>query len=179
MSFEPDRWYDELRDRYRPTSVRLLLIGESPPDPRSAERRFFYAPMLAYDNLYRSVVLALYGTDPGFDVSAKADNLARLRDDGVWLVDAVDEPVNAMSKPERVRRIRASVPSLLAKCRDARPSVGIIVCHSVVYSAVAPSLRSEGLPLLHDEPLPFPLGNKRAEFVAGVRRSLGLSRWHA
>jgi hypothetical protein len=26
-------WYDELRERYRPRRLRILLIGESPPDP--------------------------------------------------------------------------------------------------------------------------------------------------
>jgi hypothetical protein len=26
--------------------------------------------------------------------------------------------------------------------------------------------------MLHDQPLPFPLGNWRAEFVAGLRRAL-------
>jgi hypothetical protein len=42
-----------------------LLIGESAPDARATERRFFYAPTLtAADNLFRGVVAALYEPIP-------------------------------------------------------------------------------------------------------------------
>jgi hypothetical protein len=27
------QWYEELRKKYRPEKIRILLIGESPPDP--------------------------------------------------------------------------------------------------------------------------------------------------
>jgi hypothetical protein len=33
-------------------------------------------------------------------------------------------------------------------------------------------LRDAGVRVLHDQPLPFPLGNWRAEFVAGLRQAL-------
>lgn len=33
-------------------------------------------------------------------------------------------------------------------------------------------LRTAGVRVLHDDPLPFPLGNWRAHFVAGFRRCL-------
>src|SRR5690606_22746825 len=91
----PDRaWYEELRATYRPRVVRLLLIGESPPDPGDGARRFFYAPTLSHDNLYRGVAAAFYGTELGFDPSEKLAVLDRLRADGVWLIDAVDEPID-------------------------------------------------------------------------------------
>jgi hypothetical protein len=82
-------WYDELRQEYRPERVRLLLVAESPPDPRKGDRRFFYAPELTTDNLYRSVALALYGDEPAFNERDKPAVLKRLQRDGVWLVDAV------------------------------------------------------------------------------------------
>jgi hypothetical protein len=34
------------------------------------------------------------------------------------------------------------------------------------------SLRDAEVRVLHDQPLPFPLGNWRAEFVAGLRQAL-------
>lgn len=61
-------WYDELRNRYRPPDLHALLVAESPPDPGSGERRFFYSPRLAADNLYRGVVEAVYGDERGFRV---------------------------------------------------------------------------------------------------------------
>jgi hypothetical protein len=41
-----------------------------------------------------------------------------------------------------------------------------------VYAAIAPSLRNAGVPVLHDEALPFPLGNWRSRFVVGFRTAL-------
>jgi hypothetical protein len=50
-------WYAELREAHRPERIRVLLVGESAPDPGDSERRFFYAPLLdRRDNLYRGVV---------------------------------------------------------------------------------------------------------------------------
>lgn len=47
--------YEELRNKYRPDDVVLLLIGESAPDPGQKEKRFFYAPVLTpHDNLFRA-----------------------------------------------------------------------------------------------------------------------------
>ena len=59
-------WYEQLRQRYRPQRLSVLLIGESPPDPGVGARRFFYAPTLAAaDNLYRGVAAAVYGENSG------------------------------------------------------------------------------------------------------------------
>jgi hypothetical protein len=74
-----DTWYAELRERYRPEHVKLLLIGESAPDPGAAERRFFYAPTLtSADNLFRGVVLALY--DHRFPPGSAGSSVPRARD---------------------------------------------------------------------------------------------------
>jgi hypothetical protein len=64
-------WYEQLREQYRPTRLQVLLIGESPPDPGSGRRRFFYAPTLQIDNLYRGVGQALYGKDSDTDLTDK------------------------------------------------------------------------------------------------------------
>ena len=170
-------WYDELRDRYRPEQVKLLLVAESPPDPRSRERRFFYSPSLKYDNLYRAVAIVLYGDEDGFDLRAKPEYLGRMRDDGVWLIDAVDTPVNGLPRVERLRKVKEAAPQLAARCQKLDPSVGVLVCHSVVYRAVAETLRSNQVRLLHDRPLPFPLGNTRRQFVDGARGALSGAGW--
>lgn len=166
-------WYDELRERYRPAQVSILLIAESPPDPGAGERRFFYSPTLSYDNLYRGVAEAVYGTNADVDVANKPSVLARLRDDGFWLIDAVEHPINKVSTSARRSAILTGVPRLIDRCRELCPSRGVIICHGKVYEAAAPALRSEGVRILHDGPLPFPLGNWRAQFVTGMRRALG------
>jgi hypothetical protein len=165
-------WYEQLREQYRPDQLEVLLIGESPPDPGAAGRRFFYAPTLQIDNLYRGVAQAIYGDHQGIDLTDKPAVLRRLQADGFWLIDATDQPVNHLPPGPRRAAITAAVPQLVARCRDLAPRRGVIICHRVVYQLTTPSLRAAGMPVLHDQPLPFPLGNWRADFVAGLRRAL-------
>ena len=170
-------WYEELRAAYRPEQVRLLLIGESPPDPRDGARRFFYAPTLTVDNLYRGVEEALYGGEVAFDVRDKTGALARMKRDGVWLIDAVQHPVNAESMADRRRAVRDGRDQLVAECAAVEPAVGVIVCHSMVFRELTPQLGAAGIRVLHDEALPFPLGNWRHAFVEGVRTALRDAGW--
>lgn len=165
-------WYEELRERFRPTRLRYLLIAESPPDPGDRGRRFFYSPTLTIDNLYRSVAEAVYGERDNFDVRDKPALLARLREDGFWLIDAVEYPVNKLGSSTRSRAIKAAVPRLVERCVELEPERGAIICHGKVFAATAHALRDAGVVVLDDVVLPFPLGNWRARFVEGFRQAL-------
>jgi hypothetical protein len=165
-------WYEQLRQQYRPDRLEVLLVGESPPDPGTGQRRFFYTPTLSRDNLYRGVAQALYGQRPEVDLADKPAVLRRLQADGFWLIDATDRPVNHLPAAARRIAIRAAVPQLVDRCADLAPRRGVVVCHSLVYRLAAPALREAGATVLHDQPLPFPLGNWRAAFVAELRRAL-------
>jgi hypothetical protein len=165
-------WYEQVREQYRPDRLEVLLIGESPPDSGAGGRRFFYAPTLQNDNLYRGVAQGLYGDRPDLEVADKPAVLRRLQADGFWLIDAVDQPVNQLAPGPRRAAITAAVPQLVVRCRELAPRRGVIICHRVVYQLAAPSLCDAGVRVLHDQPLPFPLGNWRADFVAGLRRAL-------
>jgi hypothetical protein len=165
-------WYEELRERYRPERLRVLLVGESPPDPGDGERRFFFAPRLTYDNLYRGVADAVYGARGDVDIRDKLRVLELLCADGFWLIDAVDSPIDNKSSAARRDSIRVGLPRLVEQCRELAPERGVVICHGVVYEIAAPAIRAAGVRLLHDEPLPFPLGNWRQRFVAGLRASL-------
>ncbi|HEX8083356.1 MAG TPA: hypothetical protein VF529_03640 [Solirubrobacteraceae bacterium] len=152
--------------------MRVLLVGESAPDPGDAEGRFFYAPRLSgADNLFRSVVTAFYSESPGRDGDAKAPWLERLRRDGVFLIDLVPYPVNGL--PERQRRAarRAHVADLTAAAAELAPA-GVIVCHTPTFELVAGPLTAAGVRVLHDNPIPFPIGTWRARFNADVREAL-------
>lgn len=169
-----ETWYDDLRRQWKPGTVRLLLVGESAPDPGAEDRRFFYAPTLdRRDNLFRGVVEALYAPIPrGSTGQPKRPWLERLRADGVYLVDLVPFPVDKLTSGERRRARREHVAELVEQAQALAPK-GVIVCHAPTFAEAAPVLRAAGLPLLHDEALPFPLGNTRAAFVVGLRAALG------
>ena len=106
------------------------------------------------------------------DLADKPAVLRRLQADGFWLIDAVDQPVNHLPPGPRRAAITAAVPQLVARCRDLAPRRGVVICHRVVYQLTTPSLRDASVRVLHDQPLPFPLGNWRADFVAGLRKAL-------
>jgi hypothetical protein len=172
-------WYEDLRESYRPPVVRILLIGESPPDPGEGPRRFFYAPTLSHDNLYRGVAEAFYGEEPDFDIKDKVGALQRLCRDGVWLIDAVEEPIDKHTTSARRRAITEAAPSLARRAAALSPTVGALVCHGVVFASAVPALRAAGIPVLHDKPLPCPLGNWRVDFVTGARQALTSAGWWA
>ena len=168
-------WYEDLREEYRPDTVRVLLVGESPPDPASGDRRFFYSPELAgSDNLYRGVAEALYGEEPGFDVTAKTTVLRRFQSDGLWLIDLCTQPVNHLPPPARRAALRAAVPELVQRAAATAPTVGVVVCMAPLYKLLSTPLRRAGLRVLHDDPLPFPMNWLRARFVDGFRHAISL-----
>lgn len=161
--------YTRLRDRWKPDQVQLLLIGESAPDPGGAELRFFYAPTLtSHDNLFRGVILALYGRSPGHAGDPKRPWLDALRGDGVYLIDLVPFPVNALSSRERKRALSDHTEDCVAEASALEPQA-IAICHSPTFNALRPGLLEAGLPLIHQQPLPFPLGNWREQFACGLR----------
>jgi hypothetical protein len=54
-----------------------------------------------------------------------------------------------------------------------------IICHQVLDQLAVPSLRDVGVLVLPDQPLPFPLSTRRAEFVVGFApRLVDLERLH-
>jgi hypothetical protein len=167
-------WYEQLRQQYRPQQVRVLLIAESPPASTSEDRRFFYSPHLTgHDNLFRGVALAAYGLNKR-DLSrdGKAPVLRRLQSDGIWLIDAVDTPVNHLDTGARSQLIRNSVPGLIHRAQSAAPSVGVFICKAPLYDMIARSLEVADVIVLNRGPAPFPLGNTRAEFVNCWRRDV-------
>lgn len=165
--------YEELRSRYRPDPLEVLLIGESPPAPRGDAVPFFYADHLGADNLFRGVSEAVLGLDSlTLRREPKSRVLSELQARGLWLIDAVDEPVNQLPMPERRARVRDGVARLVSRCLAEQPRRGVIVCHGLVYRYVGQPLREAGVTVLHDEPLPFPSRGHRPTFVAKLREAL-------
>ncbi|WP_415853480.1 hypothetical protein [Sinomonas sp. G460-2] len=167
---DEEPWYAQLRIQWKPERVRLLMIAESAPANGGDEssRRFFYAPRLGRaDNLFRGVVHAMYGTSKlDLQRTGKHPWLERLCDDGFLLIDLAPYPVNNLSRAERRQIHLEAVPGCVARAAALDPT-GIVVVKKDLYGVLARPLLEAGLPLLQDGPIAFPLGNTRAEFVAG------------
>ncbi len=166
-----DNPYEQLRWFNKPERVRWLLLGESPPDPGKGPIRFFYHPQFrAPDNLYRGVIESLYGDQP--DLRDKSKHLARLKADGWWLLDSVEFPINLLrDETLRCQAIRSGFRHLRTTLArpDVRPEVGMVICMPRVFHELSTKIEALGIPVLHREPIPFPLGTGIPAFREALR----------
>jgi hypothetical protein len=150
--------YEALRDRYRPSTIRILLVGESRP----AGGTFFY---LANSRLY-SATREAFLTARGAAASGSAF-LEQLRADGIWLYDLSEAPVNRSGGRPRRDAIAARTAGLVDLIRDERPGLVVVIKRSL--EAIVRSAMSDAdLPASRLRVLPFPLYQWRAKYVAGL-----------
>lgn len=156
---------DELRVRYRPATVRLLLVGESSP---AGGTHFYFANSI----LYRAVRDAV---GRGLAVARPPEGAAFLewfQGLGCWLVDLADAPVDQLPARERAERVKAGVPALARLMAEVRPDRVLVVIRRVA-PAVRRAATRAGLDERAIDVLPFPIRQWRPVFVdqlAGVIR---------
>lgn len=162
-----DPWYAERRARWKPQQIRLLLIAESAPDDGGdpANRRFFYDDHLTgKDGLFREVVRALYDDPPLVSgPNAKKPWLERLRAGGVFLIDLAAVPVNEFGASDRAAAPSRNVAETTRLATELRPE-GIVLVKQNVFDLLSGPIRAAGLPLLHDEFIPFPGSGQQKRF---------------
>jgi hypothetical protein len=160
-------WYAERRARWRPDRVRLLLIAESAPDDGGdlANRRFFYDEVLTgKDGLFREVVRALYDNPPlASGPNAKKPWLERLRADGIYLIDLATVPVNEFSASDRAAALSRNIAETVRLASELQPD-GVVLVKQNVFDLLSEPVRAAGLPLLHDEFIPFPGSGQQKRF---------------
>jgi hypothetical protein len=85
--------YLSFRRKFEPTSVKLVIVAESPP----ASGKYFYNPDGAVSEpLFAALMLQL-----GFTPTSKESGLREFQQRGWVLVDATYEPVNALDEQDR------------------------------------------------------------------------------
>lgn len=147
-------------ERYRPETVRLLLVAQAPP---AADDRCFYLPDVpTQDTLFRSVArIILPHTEP--TRSNKASLQEQLRDRGVFLIDLKPDPVDGTVLSQHV-------PKLLARIAELAPE-RIILIKADVYDEVYPALARAGLPVKNVR-VPFPSFGQQSAFKTAFSRAL-------
>jgi hypothetical protein len=112
---------ERLRQSFRPTKVRILFVGESPP----ASGRFFYQ---ADSGLYRAIREAFVKAFPNL---READFLKSFQNLGCYLVDLCNRPVDHLQPSARGKLCRASEPHFTKTLRSLRPAIVIVVVRSI------------------------------------------------
>ena len=96
--------YLNLRRRYEPENIKLIIVAESPP----ASGLYFYKPDGRFtEPLFREMMKQLR-----FSCTNKADGLLKFQHCGWVLVDATYVPVNELPDSQADRIIRDDYPLL-------------------------------------------------------------------
>lgn len=157
---------EALRQRYRPDDIVVLFVGESAP----AGGTFFYE---ANSNLFRATREACalaFGNVP--DGTAF---LRWFRDQGFWLCDLTDRPVNRKRGRPRKLEVNAGVAGLAAVIADAQPDFVVSVKTSIE-TEVRQAAERAGFAGNRIVVLPFPLYQWRVAYVRELARFLGWGR---
>jgi hypothetical protein len=145
--------------RYRPQEVDLLLVAEAPP--AALDRYFYFPDVREQDGLFRHVCRAVLDREPSR--SAKADQLAELCSQGVYLIDLQEEPRDEQP-------LASFVPGLVERCRALDPG-WIILIKATVHDAAFLPLRAAGLPVSAVR-VPFPGTGQQRRFLEAFPKAL-------
>jgi hypothetical protein len=147
-------------ERYRPASVRLLLVAEAPPS--DLERYFYFEDVREQDSLFRYVVQTVLDEPPSR--TAKAAQLGRLCEAGIFLIDLKTDPKVGDES------LDPHVLGLVERAAALEPRHVITIKANVCDLCQAP-LRAAGLDVLEAR-IPFPGSGQQRRFVERMTRAL-------
>ena len=120
------------RRRFRPISLRVLFIGESPP----ASGRFFYH---GDSGLYRAMRDAFHSVDPCI---TDANFLAEFQASGCYLIDLCAQPVDHLDRESRRSACLARESSLARTMARLNPERIVTVVRSIEPNATRAAARA-------------------------------------
>jgi hypothetical protein len=141
--------YKKYREKYLPPMIRHLFIAESPPAFRgmTPEAYFYFHFVPKADTLFYTLIKAIYNLDFEKHSHTRTDILSRFANDGYYLIDAVEYPINKnsswhnVSNVERQRIIKTNQPifdahlhTLIAKGSLAASTKSILIKETVFKS---------------------------------------------
>ena len=152
--------YHEMRRRFEPTTVRLVLLAESPPAPNGkGESKYFYDPTgSTSESLFEATMKAL-------EIDCCDDKEKGLREfqrRGVLLLDVSYTPVNKYRKsnPDKyVEILEDSYDDLLGRLSKLPDGVPIVIVLKGIYDRFFHRLRNAGFNVV-DEKIRFPSHRK-------------------
>jgi len=143
--------YSVLAGRYRPAAIKVLLIGESPPEPKSMDIRqipYFYNTKFVdnrRDSLLRETAKVILSQHVAiYSEQQKHKVLSELMAKGIFLIDAVEHPINNLKGLARKNAIRSNIPKLI-RCIDALNPERIVVVLASVYDLICRPIQDAGL----------------------------------
>lgn len=157
--------YDEIRQQYKPTRIKYLLIAESQPPAASVESsRQFYRKEYTKtnDRLFSNTMRALYPDAEALSFGVlegqKEQWLRRFQNDGWYMIESLEVSLaHEVTKSERQTLIAKNLPNLLTRVSKlATSDTRIILIKSNVFEVAAQPLLEAGFTVLNTELLDYP-----------------------
>lgn len=149
--------FERLRVKYRPNTIRLLLVGEAPP---LTPEKFFYSEGSTIARRTEKAFVAAFGSP----LSSGVHFLPRFKQYGFFLDDICHAPV---LQTERMRAIRHALPGFSKRLREYRPKV-IIVFIKRILSCALQALNASGLEGVRLVLVPPPFHSFQKKYVAAL-----------
>jgi hypothetical protein len=151
--------YLELRRRYEPEIVTLVIVAESPP----ASGKYFYDPAGARSEWLFAALMKQLRVSP----LTKEEGLRTFQGSGWFLIDATYKPVDKLSKSDADRMIERDYPSLRDDLSILIPdrSVPIVLIKTSVCRILKPMLVRDGFNVINGERVVyFPACGRQIDF---------------
>lgn len=110
-------YFRKQSEKYIPKHIKCLLIAESPPIKRE---NFFYADDSEKGNqmFFYNIIMTIYNERYKKDIAIKKNLLNKFKEDGFYLIDAVEHPINNIGNAERAMVISGEIQNLIGRIRD-------------------------------------------------------------
>lgn len=161
---------EALRKQYLPSKIKVLFIAEAKPD--ADDRFFYYDKVKTHDHLYLHLMYALYGKtkdDNDYLREHKAEFLNRFKEDGYYLVDAVDE-IKARTEPAvRIKAIRVNAEIKTGEMEALVSQHGtedtkVVIIAATVFKGLYEHLKDK-FNVINDTPIYFPSNGQQSAFL--------------
>lgn len=172
--------------KYKPARIRVLFVAESPPYVQVDKRAsyFFFEDNPGADILFATLIEALYRKKYRKGPGCKPRLLGQLKNDGYWLIDAVEFPINRASDGlkcsdrEREKIIGEYTTVLLTRLDRLRHEGPIDTCTKIiliketVFNTLFSLLRSHGYTVINNRYIGFPRYYGDRAVIHAIRRLL-------
>ncbi|MHA1191647.1 MAG: hypothetical protein ACTSP9_05050 [Promethearchaeota archaeon] len=153
--------YERSALKYKPEKKKLkyLFIAESPPygPTKDGKPRYFYFDDVAEkDNLLRYIIKGVFSEE--YNKTNKKRWLSELRDNGFFLIDAVEYPIDNLPEgKERNDHIKKNIPILIEKIKDlVNNNTKIILIKRNIFEILIKKLKTPEFNVINKKLLPFP-----------------------
>ncbi len=152
---------EEIRKSYLPSSVRILLVGESPP----SSKEFFYKK----SQMTRHTMTA-FEKAFGLKFHDAGQFLEYFKDCGCYLDDLTETPVNDLPRVEREQLLKSSIPNLSERIKQMQPAVVVTVLKRIE-AQVQEAINESGI-RTGTYTLPFPGNGHQNKYIESLAEIL-------